>query len=157
MPPRGHPTTSGNISGSRIGGGEGLLLAPSGYKPGAHRAPTTQSPGPQGTVPRPRAWPCGRSSRKERRQRRRCLRAVLLRRLEPSPVCLTDLRKGKQPIVGPDGSAPAGAINPHRQRVLPFAVDGGRWKPARHISLQRVLAVLAARFSPRAVPESEHL
>lgn len=74
----------------------------------------------------------------------------------PRPGPLTDLVQGEQLIVGPDGSLRARAIDAHGQRVLPFAVDGGGWEPAGHVSPQRVLAVLAARFRPRAVPASGH-
>ena len=142
---------------AELAGARGCCWHPAGTSQGHTEPPQPSHPAPRvlcrGREPGPVAAAAGKKGGRGGDVYRLCCSVAS----SPAPVCLTDLRKGKQPIVGPDGSAPAGAINPHRHRVLPFAVDGGRWKPARHISLQRVLAVLAALFSPRAVPESEHL
>lgn len=165
-PPRDirHPVR-GDISVATIGRSEGLLLAPSGHKPGTHRAPATLSPGPGVPAPRPRARPgVAVGGRTGGRGAKFAAQApspphpptALPRCRGPRPGPLTDLVQGEQLIVGPDGSLRARAIDAHGQRVLPFAVDGGGWEPAGHVSPQRVLAVLAARFRPRAVPASGH-
>lgn len=68
---------------------------------------------------------------------------------------LTDGVQGEQPVQGPDGGAAAGAVDAHRERAAPLAVDGSRGKPARDVPPRRVLPVFSAFFGLGAVPKSE--
>lgn len=63
--------------------------------------------------------------------------------------------EGKQPVEGPDGGVPAGAVHAHGEQVAPSARDDGARKPARDASAQRVPAVFSAFFGLRAIPASE--
>lgn len=76
-------------------------------------------------------------------------------RLRSVCVRLTDRVKSKQPVVGPDGGAGAGAVDLHGEPVPPFAVDDSPREPAGRVPPPRVLAVPAALLRPRPVPAGD--